>query len=85
MKKFVYVITDEVGLHARPAGLLVKEAKNYESTITLHCNGKSAAANKLMAVMGMGVKHGDTVEVTVEGSDEDTAFDAMETFFREHF
>ena len=84
MKQFTYVITDEVGLHARPAGLLVKEAKKYESTITLACNGKSADATKLMAVMGMGVKHQDSVEVTVEGSDEDAAFEEMQKFFQEN-
>ena len=84
MKQFTYVITDEIGLHARPAGLLVKEAKKYESTITLACNGKSAAATKLMAVMGMGVKHQDSVEVTVEGSDEDAAFEEMQKFFQEN-
>lgn len=84
MKQFTYVITDEIGLHARPAGLLVKQAKKYESTITLACNGKSADATKLMAVMGMGVKHQDSVEVTVEGSDEDAAFEEMQKFFQEN-
>ncbi len=84
MKQFTYVITDEIGIHARPAGLLVKEAKKYQSTITITCNGKSAAASKLMAVMSMGVKHADTVEVSVEGPDEDTAFEQMQKFFREN-
>ena len=84
MKSFNYVITDEVGIHARPAGLLVKEAKQFQSTVMLTCKGKSAAATKLMAVMGMGVKHGDSVEVSVEGPDEDAAYEAMERFFREH-
>ena len=42
MKSFSYVIKDEIGIHARPAGLLVKEAKNFESTITLECKGKKA-------------------------------------------
>ena len=65
MKQFSYIIKDEIGLHARPAGLLAKEAKKYQSTVTLSCNGKSAAAGKLMAIMGMGVKHGDNVEVTI--------------------
>ena len=73
MKQFTYVITDEIGIHARPAGLLAKEAKQFQSTVMLACNGKSAAATKLMAVMGMGVKHGDPVEVSIEGPDEDTA------------
>jgi phosphocarrier protein HPr len=35
MKEFTYTITDPVGIHARPAGLLVKEVKKYGSTFTL--------------------------------------------------
>ena len=84
MKQFTYMVTDEIGLHARPAGLLAKEAKQFQSTVMLTCKGKSAAATKLMAVMGMGVKHGDSVEVSVEGPDEDAAYEAMERFFREN-
>ncbi len=81
MKKFEYVIKDEVGIHARPAGLLVKEAKKYESKVSITKDGKSAEATKLMALMGLGVKCGETVEVSVEGADEDTAFDGIKAFF----
>lgn len=81
MQRFSYVIKDEVGIHARPAGLLVKEAKKYESTITIVKDIKSAAATKLMAVMGLGVKCGDTVEVQVQGSDEETACAEIKAFF----
>lgn len=81
MQKFSYVIKDEVGIHARPAGLLVKEAKKYESTITIVKDVKSAVATKLMAVMGLGVKCGDTVEVQVQGSDEETACAEIKAFF----
>lgn len=80
MKQFSYIIKDEIGLHARPAGLLAKEAKKYQSTVTLSCKGKSATASKLMAIMGMGVKHGDNVEVTIEGADEDTAAAELQKF-----
>ena len=85
MKTFSYTVKDEVGIHARPAGLLAKKAKEFQSTITLEKDGKSAAATKLMAVMGMGVKCGDTVNVTVEGADADTAAAAMEEFFKSNF
>ncbi len=81
MQKFNYVIKDEVGIHARPAGLLVKEAKKYESTIQIVKDSKSAVATKLMAVMGLGVKCGDTVEVVVEGADEAVAFEGIKAFF----
>ena len=82
MKSFEYVIKDEVGIHARPAGLLVKEAKNYESVIKITKNGKTAEAGKLMALMGLGVKQGENVTVTVEGSDEEVAAAKMEEFFK---
>ena len=81
MKKFEYVIKDEVGIHARPAGLMVKEAKKYESKVSITKDGKSAEATKLMALMGLGVKCGETVEVSVEGADEDTAFEGIKAFF----
>ena len=84
MKTFSYEIKDEIGIHARPAGLLVKEAKNYSSKVILHVNGKCAEATKLMAIMSLGVKHGQTVEVTVEGADEDTAFEGIKAFFEQN-
>ena len=81
MKKLEYVIRDEIGIHARPAGELVKEAKKYNSRITISKDGKSVEATKLMAVMGLGVKCGQTVEITVEGEDEDTAYEGIKDFF----
>ena len=53
MKQFNNTITDEQGIHARPAGILVKEVKKYASKITIEANGKSADAGKLLAIMGM--------------------------------
>ena len=81
MKSFAYVIKDELGIHARPAGLLVKEAKQFASTITLECGEKKAAAKGLMGVMSMAVKQGNEVTVTAEGEDEDAAIAALEAFF----
>jgi phosphocarrier protein len=84
MKKFDYIITDENGIHARPAGMLVSEAKKYASRITLSGNGKSAQATRLMAVMSLGIKHGQTVSVEMEGPDEEAACEAMQSFFASH-
>ena len=81
MQTFTYVIKDELGIHARPAGLLVKEAKKFNSTITLEANGKKSIAKGLMGVMGMAVKQGHEVTVTVEGDDEVAAAEAMKAFF----
>lgn len=84
MKQFQYTITDPVGIHARPAGLLVKAAKALDSTVTLEKDGKSASATKLMALMSLGVKSGQTVTVSVEGGDEEASLQAMERFFQEN-
>lgn len=84
MKEFKYVITDPVGIHARPAGILVKEAKQYASTITISKGDKSAKATALMKLMGMGVKQGDEITVTVEGDDEEVAAAAIEKFLKEN-
>lgn len=82
MKTFKYVIQDEVGIHARPAGVLVKEAKAFTSKAILSANGKSAELSRLMAIMSLGVKKGTEVTVCVEGDDEDTAADKLEEFFK---
>ncbi len=86
MKQFQYTITDPIGVHARPAGLLAKAAKGLDSTVTIaKADGsKSAAATKLMAIMGMGIKTGETVTVTVEGGNEEANCAAMEQFFKEN-
>ena len=84
MKQFTYTITDPIGIHARPAGLLAKAAKALDSSVTIAKDGKSVAATKLMAVMGLGVKTGDTITVTVEGGDEEASAAAMEQFCKEN-
>lgn len=81
MVSFKYTITDEVGIHARPAGILVKEAKKYPATITLKTAKGSADARKLMAIMALGVKQNDEVIVEVEGENEEQAAKEIQAFF----
>ena len=81
MKQFEYTIKEPVGIHARPAGLLAKEGKKYQSVITVIKGDKKSDVRKLMALMGLGVKCGETVTVTVEGADEETAAPAIQAFF----
>lgn len=82
MRSFTYTITDPVGIHARPAGLLVKQVKTYESAITIGKDGKEVNALKLMALMGLCVKKGDTVTVKVEGADEEKAAAELEAWMQ---
>ena len=81
MKEFEYTITDELGIHARPAGLLVKEAKKFESECTITKDGKTKKLTQLMMLMSLGVKQGDTVTVSVDGADEDAAVASLKEFF----
>ncbi len=84
MKEFSYVITDREGIHARPAGLLVKEANRFASSITLAKGDKTGDAKRIFAVMGLAAKKGETLTVTVEGSDEAEAAAAIESFLKEN-
>ncbi len=85
MKEFTFTITDPQGIHARPAGLLVKEAKKYESKITIAKGARTGDVKKIFAVMALGVKQGEEIKVTVDGTDEATAAAAMEAFLKENF
>lgn len=84
MKTFTYTITDTVGIHARPAGALVKEAKKFASSLTAAKGEKKADLKKLFAVMGLGVKQGETITVAAEGADEAAAAAALEAFLKEN-
>lgn len=84
MKEFTYVITDREGIHARPAGLLVKEANKFTSSITLSKDGKTGDAKRIFAVMGLAAKQGQELKVTVEGPDETEACAAIEAFLKEN-
>ena len=81
MKQFTYSITDPIGIHA---GLLAKFAKTLDSTVTIARGEKSAVATKLMAVMGLGVKTGEMVTITIEGGDEEANTAAMDRFCKEN-
>lgn len=84
MKSFSYVLTDAEGIHARPAGELVKKCKGYQSKITISKDGKSANAAKILAVMSLGAKQGQTVEFQIDGPDEDKAAVELEAFMKEN-
>lgn len=85
MKEFTYTIEDELGIHARPAGLLSKLAKSFPDTqVTVTKGDKTVKASQLMKLMNMAVKQGDTVTVTADGAAEDDAVAALRTFFEEN-
>lgn len=82
MKEIKYKITDDAGIHARPAGLLVKEAEKFNSDIEIMSGGKSADAKRLFSVMSLGVKKGDEITISANGDDEENAIDAIKNFLK---
>lgn len=84
MKEFRYTVKDELGIHARPAGLLVKQAASFQSAITIAKEGKEVDAKRIISVMSLGVKKGQEVILKANGEDEDAAIAALEAFFNEN-
>ena len=77
MAKFTYVVQDNEGIHARPAGELVKLVKGFESTISIEKEGKKVDCRKLLALMGLGVKKGHRLRFTAQGADAEQALKAI--------
>lgn len=85
MAQFSYTIKDELGIHARPAGLLAKLANAFGGTVVTVTKGdKTAKASQLMKLMSLGVKKGDEVTVAAEGPAADAAIAAIQKFFEEN-
>jgi phosphocarrier protein len=84
MKSFTYVITDKEGIHARPAGIVVAEAKKYASAITIENKGKKADWKRIFAVMSLCVKNGEEVKIVAEGADEEAAAAGVEKVLKEN-
>ena len=83
MKQFHYIITDKAGIHARPAGVLVKKAKNFESSIEVRKDVRKADAKKLLELMGLGIRFNDKIIVEVSGTDEEAACDEIRRTLKE--
>lgn len=85
MKEFQYVITDPLGIHARPAGELIKELSRFRSTITLARGEKTVDARRIFALMGLAVKQGDRIVIRAEGEDEEEAIEAAKKILTSKF
>lgn len=84
MKEFHYVITDEQGIHARPAGLFVKEAAACECNVIISKDGKEVDAKRIFGVMGLGAKKGQEIVLKTEGPDEEAAMEKLSAFLQEN-
>ncbi len=85
MKELSFTVKDPAGLHARPAGLLVKEAQRLSDNVTICKGERTADLKKLLAVMGLGIRHGETVIIRIEGKDEEASLRHLESVLKETF
>lgn len=83
MQKFNYTVKSPIGMHARPAGILAQEAGKFQSVILITKNGRSVDARRLFSLISLEVVMNDELIVTIEGSDEEEAANAIKEFLHQ--
>ena len=78
-----FTITDPIGIHARPAALLVNMVKGLGLDVEIEKAGKTAKANSLIGLMGLAAKAGDTIKVRLADGNEE-ALDKIMEFLKEN-
>ena len=84
MEEIKYTIKDPLGIHARPAGLLVKETSKFVSDIIIEKGEKKGDAKTIFSLMSLGIKCGDEILIKIDGSDEDAAKTSIEGFLNQN-
>ena len=85
MQEFTHTIADPVGIHARPAGELVKAAQGFASSVTVIKGTKKADMKRLFSLMALAAKCQDVITIQVEGPDEAVAAQELARLLRENF
>lgn len=83
MVKKTITITDNTGIHARPATLLVNKAGSFNSDLTIEYKGKSVNLKSIMGVMSLGIPKDAEITFTAEGPDEQEAIEAIYTLVKQ--
>lgn len=84
MKEFQYTIIDREGIHARPAGIFVKEAAAFPCKVTIAKGDKEVDAKRIFGVMGLGVKCGEEITIRTDGEQEEEAIVKLSSFLQEN-
>ena len=84
MKEFEYTIADPIGIHARPAGLLVKLLAAIKSDVKVAKGEKIVNAKSILGLMGLQAKQGEAIKFIIEGADEEEAIKKVEDFLKEN-
>lgn len=78
-------MTDKIGFHARTAAMFAKQAANFLSTIKIEFNNKSVNGKSMLAIMTLGVKLNDIIEIKIDGEDEKIAMKSLTELIENNF
>lgn len=78
-----YIVVDEIGLHARPASVLVNEASKHSQDIFIEYEGRKMTLKSIIAIMSLGVPNGAEFKIEVVGENEEEVFEALEKVLHE--
>jgi len=84
VKKIKYQVKNPQGIHARPAGLLVKELNQFKCNVTIEKAGKAVNAKEIFPLMSLSIKQGDNIDIIFEGEDEMAIAEAVEKYLKEN-
>ncbi len=73
----VVSIKNASGLHARPAGMFVKKAAEFKSSVDVVAKGKTVNAKSIMGIMSLGLAQGDELTIVANGEDQEAAVNAL--------
>lgn len=85
MKTTSYVVQDPLGIHARPAGMLVQTARKFQAALEMQVGDKKADLKRIFAIMVLDVKKGTEVTITAAGEDEQEAIQAITDCLQKNF
>ncbi len=80
-----FIVSNEDGLHARPAGVLAKTASQFQSAVELRVNGVTKSAKSIMGIMSLGLEKGAEVTLVANGPDESMAIESLMTLAAQGF
>jgi len=80
-----FIITNKLGIHARPAAQFVKTANSFDSDIVVEKDGEEVDGKSIMGLMMLAAGHGSTLKITAEGDDEDNALTALGELIARNF
>jgi phosphocarrier protein HPr len=79
------VINNNAGIHVRPSGVIMKEVSSFKGTVTIQRGGSSTELNNIMALLSLGLLHGDNITIQVEGPEEEEEADRLVELFEYNF